>query len=224
MNYKFVNGWKFPEYESRLCAIDENSESVYTGLSHINKALEYVKKFDVMVDVGANVGLISVPMSKKFNKVIAFECVPDTFECLSYNLQTFTNNTEAHNFAVSNAAGTVDVAIPKQSGTMVSSGWASISKERQDAFNEKDYIQVQSITIDELNLDCLDFLKIDVEQAEMMVIQGALETIQKFKPVIEFENKRRENQKVIELLNTIDYSIIPGRKAKSSEAIMIPSK
>lgn len=220
MEYQFFNGWKFPAYETRLLAVDENGESTYTGLKHVDVSLTHVKNFGTMVDIGANVGLITVPMSKKFQQVHAFECVPETYECLRYNTEK-NNNVKTYNVAVSDFIGEIDVAIPKSEGRVYSSGWASIAKERQDAFPEKDMVKVQTITLDSLNLDGLDFLKIDVEQAEMMVIMGSLQTIKKYKPVIEFENKRRENVEVIAVLQGIGYNIIPGRKIKSSECIMI---
>lgn len=219
MTFKFVNGWKFPEYESRLCAVDELGNSIYKGLSHVEQALQYVRKFDTFLDVGANVGLISVPLCSKFKKVIAIECVPDTYECLKYNLAKFPNST-ALNFAVSDISGKIKVAIPKSNGKFVSSGWASISQERQSAFEEKIFLNVETKPIDSLKLDDLDFLKIDVEQAEMMVIEGGIETIKKYRPVIEFENKRRENLNVLEFLKKNGYVPLPDRKAKSSECIM----
>lgn len=222
MTFKFINGWKFPEYESRLCAVDANGESNYKGLEYVYKALEHVKKFDMALDVGANVGLISVPLSKQFKKTIAIECIPETFECLSYNLRNFKNSVQ-YNFAVSDKNGNIEVAIPKHNGSVVSSGWASINPERKKSFQEKILLNIETRTIDSLNLEDLDFLKIDVEQAELSVITGAINTIKKFKPVIEFENKRGENRHVIILLEQIGYKIAPGRKQKSSEAIMIPS-
>jgi len=220
MSYKMFNGWKFPEYETRLLAIDEQGNSIYSGLKHIELSLPFVKNYGTMLDVGANVGLITVPMASKFKKIYAFECVPETYECLRYNTANLTN-VETVNVAVSDKEGTVKVAIPKSDGVIHSSGWASISEDRQGIWEEKDIIEVRSQTIDSMNLDSLDFLKVDVEQAEMMVIRGAINTIKKFRPVIEFENKRRENLEVIALLNTIGYNIIPGRKVKSSECIMI---
>ena len=219
MNFKFINGWKFPEYETKLCAIDENGNSVYKGLDPVNTALEYVKNFNTFLYIGANVGLISVPLAKKFQKVISVECVPETFESLEYNLKDYSNAT-ALKFAISNSNGNISVAIPKRNGEFVSSGWASISKERQETFDEKIFVDVETKTIDSLNLDSLDFLKIDVEQAEMQVIEGGIKTILKYRPVIEFENKRGENLHVIELLEKHGYQIIPGRKRKSSECIM----
>ena len=43
-------------------------------------------------------------------------------------------------------------------------------------------------TLDSMNLPGLDFLKIDVEGAEGLVLQGAAETIKKYKPTIFFEH------------------------------------
>jgi len=43
------------------------------------------------------------------------------------------------------------------------------------------------ITIDELNLDGCDFIKIDVEGFEWGVLLGAIETIKKYKPIIFYE-------------------------------------
>jgi FkbM family methyltransferase len=150
MEYQFFNGWKFPAYETRLLAVDENGESTYTGLQHVDVSLGYVKTFGTMVDIGANVGLITVPMAKKFQQVHAFECVPETYECLRHNTEK-NSNVKTYNVAVSDFIGEIDVAIPKTEGTIYSSGWASISKERQDAFPEKDMVKVQTITLDSLN-------------------------------------------------------------------------
>ncbi len=46
---------------------------------------------------------------------------------------------------------------------------------------------VQSLTIDDLQLDRLDFIKIDVEGFEARALKGGAETIQKLLPIIYFE-------------------------------------
>ena len=43
-------------------------------------------------------------------------------------------------------------------------------------------------TLDSMNLPGLDYIKIDVEGAEGLVIRGGVETIKKYKPVVVFEH------------------------------------
>jgi len=53
------------------------------------------------------------------------------------------------------------------------------------------------ITIDSLELQQCDYIKIDVEGAEALVLLGASETIQKFKPIIFFEHTdKRVNEEM----------------------------
>ena len=51
---------------------------------------------------------------------------------------------------------------------------------------------IETTTIDNMNLDKCDLIKIDTEGAEPLVLMGAQETIKKFKPVIIFENNYKK--------------------------------
>ena len=63
------------------------------------------------------------------------------------------------------------------------------------------------ITIDSLQLEACDFIKIDVEGFEYFVIKGAIQTIQKYKPVIFYEeNYKINSQSTTELLKSIGYN------------------
>ena len=54
----------------------------------------------------------------------------------------------------------------------------------------------------------LKLLKIDVEGMEILVIKGAKELIDKFRPIIYIENDRQEHSKeLIELLWSLDYKM-----------------
>jgi len=224
--YKMHNHWKFPEYEKRLLQVNEEGESTYTGLNTILKAgLPQVKKRDVMIDVGANVGLVTVPLASRFSKVYAFECIPETFECLQYNTRHL-ENVECLQFAVSDHTGFIEAARPVQDGVINSSGWATISSERIAMWEAEGIhagkVKVNTLMLDDMDFESVDFIKIDVEQAEMAVIKGAFKTIMKHLPVIEFENKRRENHHVIEFLLGHGYQLLPGRSTKKAECIMMP--
>lgn len=66
--------------------------------------------------------------------------------------------------------------------------------------------------MDDLMVDKLpriDLIKIDVEGAEHLVIEGAMKTIKKFKPKILFEAWNEENlNKVTKLLSKLNYKVI----------------
>jgi FkbM family methyltransferase len=53
--------------------------------------------------------------------------------------------------------------------------------------NKDEKYEVKTINIDSLNLDKLDFIKLDVEGYEPKVINGGINTIKKFRPVITLE-------------------------------------
>ena len=50
-------------------------------------------------------------------------------------------------------------------------------------------------------------IKIDVEGGELGVVNGAINTIHKWKPVVMFENKRKENEKVVDFFTKLGYNI-----------------
>ena len=49
-------------------------------------AYNYVTDFDVCLDVGANIGFWSKPLTTKFKKVIAFEPLEQVYSCLERNV------------------------------------------------------------------------------------------------------------------------------------------
>ena len=86
--------------------------------------------------------------------------------------------------------------------------------------NIAETIEVNQITLDSLNLDikCLDILKIDVEGYAYKVLKGAKETIDKFNPIIQLEILSKKNEyaesreKIIEFLLDLDYKLIETKQ------------
>ena len=163
-----------------------------------NWAWPYIKNFRTYIDVGANDGDTSFDFISDFQKVIAFEPNPNTFKILSSNLQI-----ESYNFALGSSSGNIRLIIPKDG----KEGWGSTSELRNKSWTDGTVYNVEIKTLDSFNFQEVDFIKIDVEQAEMEVVLGAVETIKKNLPVIMFENKRHENDNVIDFLKNIGYEI-----------------
>jgi len=65
--------------------------------------------------------------------------------------------------------------------------------------------QVQAITIDSLNLPRLDYLKLDVEGMEELVLEGAKKTIKRCRPIIQLEVLKSDKQNLIDTLKKYNY-------------------
>lgn len=162
----------------------------------IKWAMPHIKSFRCYIDVGAHDGDTSVPFVETFTKVYAFEPNPTTFDKIPENIYKY-------NFALADTAGYIDLVIP---GNTKNPEHGSTSKRRNKNWVGETF-QVQMTTLDSFNFSDVDFIKIDVEQGELEVVKGAMLTIKKYKPTIMFENKRNENDLVIDILTDIGYTI-----------------
>ena len=62
-------------------------------------------------------------------------------------------------------------------------------------------------TLDSFEFTNIDLIKIDVEGGELEVCLGGYNTIVKSNPVVMFENKRKENEKVVDFFTKLGYNI-----------------
>ena len=141
---------------------------------HIPLAMKYVKQRRTAVDVGANVGTWTRPLLAVFQTVIAFEPAPDTFECLDRNCP----EAVLHQAGLSNFQGFATVMKDDRYPDGTGSRWLKASNDG-----------VPLMTLDSLNLQEVDFMKVDVEGMELRVFLGAYETLKRCKPVLVVEDK-----------------------------------
>jgi FkbM family methyltransferase len=137
-----------------------------------DEAYKYVKDFYIAVDVGANVGLWSRPLTKKFNHVIAFEPLEPVYQCLEKNVNGL--NIEIHKHALGSVNDKIEMVYNAEntgSSYVSEIGTCSIDIKRMD----------------DLDLPKFGLLKIDCEGHELEVIKGGEQTILKYKPVIVVE-------------------------------------
>jgi len=144
------------------------------------------------IDIGANVGVWSYWLSKYAKQVESFEPNPKIFNALK-NIKI--KNVNSYNIALSNKSGSVDLLIPKGSKGFSNQG-ASLSSIKVQG--EHKSISIEAKCLDEYNFLDVDFIKIDVEGHEHEVIEGAQETIKKFKPTMVIEMEEKHNQIPIE--------------------------
>ena len=164
----------------RKCDFDDQQE-----LNLLNQISDKNKIF--FFDCGSNFGFYSlfVASINKKNKVLAFEASNKTLKEFKENIEINKfNSIEVKNLAISNLIDhELDFYESKKD-------WESSID--QTNFNESHKVSVRTTTLDKVtkNIFLNDFfiiIKVDVEGHEMNVIEGSLNLIEKFAPLIIIE-------------------------------------
>lgn len=135
---------------------------------------------DIVIDIGANVGMISIYLAKKypFLKIYAFEPVKQNYENLLKNIEINNINEgiiTAENVAITKDRRNMNIITP-----LNNTGGSSFCIERDlNAINSNINLNVKSITFDDIfekyNIDKCKLLKIDCEGAEYEILYNASE-------------------------------------------------
>lgn len=169
---KDLIGWKiyfFGEYEAGT-----------------NKILaKYIKADDVVIEAGANMGSETLLIARLApqGKVYGFEPNPYTFERLKINVSiNELGNAMVYDLALGEKDSTIQFNIyPKD---FCNSGMSSKYMETSNTRK----IDVVQKTLDTFvqaeGLEKIDFIKMDIQGAEMDMLLGSSITITKFKPTI----------------------------------------
>src|SRR5262249_54216355 len=161
-------------------------------LSHLS---QFIAPTDICLDIGANVGTMTLALAMCADQghVYAFEASPETTAALKRTLDANAlPNASAHNVVVGRPSEKVkffDIPDVRSSGFYVTmDSTRNLPASSQDAFN---LVASETKSVDqlvrELNIPRVDFMKIDVEGAELDVLAGAVETITKFRPKVIME-------------------------------------
>lgn len=139
--------------------------SVYIDDSLYQRGDCFIKEGDVVLDLGANIGIFSRFASDKgAKKVYSFEPVQENFKLLALNRP---DNCEAHRIAVSNENN----AAVKISYKSNCPGGSSILKYDDGILQTCMTMKVSTMITNGL-IEQPDFIKMDIEGAEVMAFQG----------------------------------------------------
>lgn len=193
--------------------------------SMINRALgvyEYWKTLLIMdlikpgmtiIDVGVNKGYYSLLFAKLMNDkgiVLSFEPVEENCYWIkkSININKY-KCIKLYQYALSNKEEEVTFYLGKKSGH------GSIFLSQSNVDSEKAPITIKTRKLDDVlkenNIDKIDFIKIDVEGAELMVLQGAENALKKsenLKLVVDLDRISKEDKKqLIDMLISFGFKI-----------------
>lgn len=143
---------------------------------------QYINNNSVILDIGANIGNHSLYWSKKRNarKIYCFEPIRDTFTILKKNIAL--NHLENIVFPVNVGLSDEKAMAKVKRFTYSDVGGTSITKD------DTGDIQLEYLDNVEIAESQIDFVKIDVEGHEINVLNGAANTINKYKPDIFIES------------------------------------
>lgn len=174
----------------------ECRHSILGSFDDIKAILMYCSNFDTVVQAGGNVGVWPKELSKHFKAVYTFEPDNINFQCLSRNVNEMN-------------------VVKMQAALGDKPGLICLVKQRTNCGAHFVQPNVQGIVptlrIDDLGLTSCNLIQFDIEGFELFALQGAKNTIEKFKPVIVVEEKGLgekygvEEEAVSGLLATLGY-------------------
>jgi FkbM family methyltransferase len=177
---KEFQGWWFPDYETHFPkmlkkSVDKGLPPVYQEKVR-KRSIDLCQNRKVALDVGANVGLWGRDLCEGFEQVIAFEPVNDFRECLKKNVTA--SNLDILTVALGNVNTRAVMNI-----TEGNSGHSHIDPASFGAG------ETEVVTLDSLNFEVVDYMKIDCEGFEYRVLQGAEQTVKRCRPIVVVEQK-----------------------------------
>jgi len=171
------------------------------------------------INIGANIGLFTNMMATNLNdnsRVLAVEPTPNAYKLLEQNILLNNNQNKVvlFNGIATDKPGnyTINIVEGKEE-------YSSVGKLVHPSIKNQEFrsIDVKGETVDNLvksNNINPGIIVIDVEGAESLVINGAIETLEKYHPIIISElndnllaTLNTTSTEVIKILNNLNYSV-----------------
>lgn len=128
----------------------------------------------LFIDVGANIGVLSVYASKVGFDVIAFEAIPEVFAALQTNFEANHVHGFAQNFALWSRSELLRMKRDRKNAVL-----SKVDPEGD--------IEMAAVPLDSFSL-WPTVVKIDVEGAELEVMKGMGRTLERAHPVLIYES------------------------------------
>lgn len=146
-------------------------------VTDIDVAVKHCKKTAVAVQAGGNIGMWPRRLAKFFETVHTFEPVPVIYGALESNVRHLPGVIAYNQLLHSEERSQVHFSVR--------SGGVSRVVKKEDEPGA--FLFANLTTIDAMKLPCCDAIFLDVEGHEMEALRGAMETIEKYRPVITVE-------------------------------------
>lgn len=180
----------------------------------LDKLFRLCNPHDVVIDIGSNIGFVLMNMAERVGpegRVYGFEPNLETFHKLQHNLSlNHFSNITVRQAAMGDVMGKAETYSVRSSNLGMNKirllstedSTASVPVLTLDHFCEKE------------EMTRVDMIKIDVEGYEQKVLEGSIETLRKFNPLLfielSCENLREQNStpgQILQILHSLGYSV-----------------
>jgi FkbM family methyltransferase len=241
-----LSKFKMPRYSFEFYCRN-NKDDFETMTFHEDDIVENFtpNKGDIVVDIGAHIGLYTIIASKRvgFNgRVVAIEADPDNFDILNRNIQLNKSaNVKALKYAVYSKEENLKLFLPNP-GESTYTKYNTIMSDR--AQSKENFVEVKANTLDYLlqsngiKQEEVNWIKIDVEGAEYEVLKGAKDILSKstdisllieihnlsggtnlYKPIVEYLNLYHFKIDFEKIYDSGERHIIARKKQNNSKSI-----
>nr|WP_233446467.1 FkbM family methyltransferase [Paraburkholderia terrae] len=169
----------------------------------------------VAIDGGANVGVHTIEWSRHmygWGEVHSFEAQEAVYYALAGNI-ALNNcmNVRARLAALGESCG--EMSVPRPDYTRPASFGSLELRQRENteaigqpiSYDAQHGVKVPVIDLPSLNLDRLDFLKLDVEGMEVDVLRGARAVLERHRPVMLIEMIKSDRDAIQTFLTELGY-------------------
>ena len=206
---KKVGDWFLIDEEKNFCryaerySINDASQYFSYSASLMRKMVPYFEKRNVAIDIGASYGFTTRPLADIFNTVYSFEAITEVRECLKKNI-SFLDNVKVLDYGISNFNGKQRFNFSGPRTGLTSS--VKVSNQKTNKHIVEKVQKLDSL----IDIDNIDFIKIDVEGAELSILEGAKNVIIKNKPVllIELWENTENALKIMTFLKDLNYEFV----------------
>ncbi|MES2591481.1 MAG: FkbM family methyltransferase [Bacteroidota bacterium] len=176
--------------------------------------LRMIPENTIVLDIGANIGIMSVHLARsvKNSIVYSFEPIPNNIKAFKRIINYFKlKNVRLFEIALGNSEGQVEMVMPVISSVRMQ-GLSHVVHSSITENNEGERFKAPLKMLDKIEAlqtaaQRISAIKIDVENFEYFVLDGARELITKNKPVVYAELWENENrEKCFELFQQLDYN------------------
>ncbi len=201
-NYLFV----FSLFKIKTLRYDNNEKDFFTFL-------KLIPENTTVLDIGANIGIMTVHLARSIKGVVvyAFEPMPNNNIVFKRIIRHFTlTNVKLFELALGDSEGETEMVMPVIANVRMQ-GLSHVVHDSIPENNVGERHKAPLKMLDEMKevMDCsqrISAIKIDVENFEFFVLNGAKQLIAKHAPIIYAELWENENRKkCFELFGTLKY-------------------